>query len=245
MKKFYFKTKEMFKFMGRRKIITDEELLTYIERFLNERCEGKVELLKIPAIGEFIRSNGMPEVNDVIIRRNKKARNFIENLKKKQENEDIYVISTYKTLDVDAFIQRNCSISAIKKSLTELNIYYKKISESANKICEKYKDIEKKYKTLKVENKKISEKNVEYSNQNNLFKNEIKMLKNQNKALKMIINTYVYPEIANELLKQSGILKNTGDIIDPKAIEENIIKTDTKIKSNSNVITQMFRRFEE
>jgi len=231
--------------MGRTKVITDDELIAYIDRFLNEKCAGKVDMLKIPVLGEFIRSNGMPAVNDTVIRRNKAARKYIDDLKKADASEDVYVVSTYKTLDVDAFIERNHSISNLKKSLTELNTYYKKVSEAATKISDKYKKLEQKYNILKKEQEKISNKTLQSSDNIAALMKENNSLKEENKALRTIIDTYVYPEIANELLKQSGLLYNTEEVVDPKAIDENIIRSDTKIKSNSNIIKGMFNKFKE
>lgn len=231
--------------MGRTKAITDEELIAYIDRYVNEKCEGKADTLKISEIGKFIRLNGRPNVNDTVIRRNERAREYIEQLKKSQSNEEIFVVSTYKTLDVDAFIEQNHSVSALKKSLTELNAYYRRVSESATRIAEKCKKIEEKYNALKSETEETSNKALQVSDEIADLKKQNRDLKKENKELRTILDTYVYPEMANEILKQSGLLKNTKDIVDSNALSDNIISADTKIKSGSNVIRGMFSKFEE
>ena len=62
-----------------------------------------------------------------------------------------------------------------------------------------------------------------------------------NRAFKNIINKYVYPEIANELMKKEGILVNTGEYLDPARTEENVIKADDDIKGiTNNVVKGLF-----
>ena len=231
--------------MGRTKAITDEELIAYIDRYVNEKCEGKLDTIKISEIGNFIRTNGMTNVNDTVIRRNKKARVYFEQLKKSQSNEDVFVVSTYKTLDVEAFLEQNHSASALKKALTELNTYYKHVSESATKIAEKYRKMEEKYNALKNETEKASNRVLQNTEKVEALKKENKDLKKEVKALRKIIDTYVYPEISNELLKQSGLLQGTEEIVDPNSVAEHMISADTKIKSKSNIIEAMFDKFEE
>ena len=72
------------------------------------------------------------------------------------------------------------------------------------------------------------------------FKRILNELKTENKQLYDIITTYVYPEIANEVLKKDGLLKNTGNIIDSKVLEKNIITPKTKIQAKTSVIQGLF-----
>ena len=231
--------------MGRKRYITDDELIILSDKYLYEKCEGNPEFFKIPEFGNYLRENGYPEVKDYIIRRSEPAMEHIYSLQDNQENRDLSTLAVYKTLDVDAFLTRNNSMSALKKSLTELSMYYKRVVESSSRVhkngkeaIQRYKQTEKNFKKLSAEFETLKEKEEQLTQQ-------IKTLKKENKTLQTIIDTYVYPEIANELLQQHGLIKETQGLIDTTAIEKHIIKSDTEIKSGSNVIRGMFGRFSE
>ena len=62
--------------MGRKLIIESEKLIDFIDRYITEVCNGNPQKIKIPALGDYIRSNGYPHLNDNIIRRNNEARKY-------------------------------------------------------------------------------------------------------------------------------------------------------------------------
>ena len=231
--------------MGRKKIITDEALIALIDDYFYRVIDGNVNQLKLPAVGAYVRHNGYPELKDYIIRRSEAALAHIQELKAEPEDEALLSLVSFKTIDVDEFIEKNHGEAAMKRALSELSLYYKHIAESAVKINEKYKaavntsnENEKTYKEALKTSEAICE------NEKRL-KEENKSLKHENKRLRDIVDTYVYPEIANELLKQSGLIKETQGIVDEIALSDNIIKADTVVKSDSKIIQNMFDRFKE
>lgn len=231
--------------MGRRKIITDKELIGLVDTYFSEQCEGDVKLLKTPLICEYIRKNGYPSYQDYILRRNKAVMEHINQIKTLQSDEDYKFLSAYKTIDVEEFVSKNHGVSAMKRALTELDSYYKSVSDKATKICDRNRELE----SLLADNKvKIMELNMELESSREEIeelKNSIKALTVNNGSYREIIDTYVYPEIANELLKQSGLLQNTNGIIKVDAVKTEVIHPDTPIKSQSNIIQGLFDRIEE
>lgn len=231
--------------MGRKKAITEEQLISLINEFYYKVCEGNANRLKVPEIGKYMRENGYSELKDYTIRRNATAMAHITKLKETNKEKDVALVVTYKTMDVEKFINTNRGDTRMKKALTELDMYYKNICEAATLINETHKKNEQKIKELE---KKLEvallELDSRKSNESKL-KKENAALMAERKSLKEIVDTYVYPEIANELLAKSGLLQNTSGIVDEKAIEIDIVKADTKVKSESNVIKGMFNRFGE
>lgn len=231
--------------MGRKKIITDEQLVALINEFFYNVCEGHIDRLKVPKIGQFVRQSGYPDLEDYIIRRNEAAIGYIKELKSKQNGEVLYTVATYKTLDVDKFIQQNHSETTLKRALSELNIYYKEVAEASMTINDRYKkavqQLSGKEKELKAALDAIetAEKTIAELNE------KVKTFQSDSKALRLIVDTYVYPEISNELLKQTGLLQKTQDVIMTGAIEEQLIKADTPVKSDSKVIKGLFNKFKE
>ena len=55
----------------------------------------------------------------------------------------------------------------------------------------------------------------------------------ENQKLLQIIKTSVYPEIANELLKEEGLLKYSQKVISEDFLADNIITADSEIDFHS------------
>ena len=58
-------------------------------------------------------------------------------------------------------------------------------------------------------------------------------LSDENQKLLQIIKTSVYPEIANELLKEEGLLKYSQKVISEDFLADNIITADSEIDFHS------------
>lgn len=77
------------------------------------------------------------------------------------------------------------------------------------------------------------------------MKEETQSLKSQNAALQKVVDKYVYPEIANVLLKKSGYKQLDTQHVDPERVIKDTITPSTKIEPESKIIEGLFRSFEE
>ena len=58
-----------------------------------------------------------------------------------------------------------------------------------------------------------------------------------------LVEDYVYPEIANEMLKKDGFLKTTANIVEPAKMEDKLIDIDTDVSAiKNNLIKDLFQR---
>lgn len=231
--------------MGRKKIIGDEDLLRLIDEYYETVCVRDGKRLKLPAICTFIRENGYPEYQDYILRRNKPAVAHIEALRSSGEEMGASFLSAYKTLDVESFLTRNSGRKALTKALTELDRYYEAVSSRAVEVFQKNKKLEGKNSENMAELKKLSSRIADLENQIADQSEKLRDMKQENAAYKKVVDTYIYPEIANELLKKSGFLQNTQGIIKEEVLESEIIHSDTVVKSKSNVIQGLFDSIQE
>jgi len=231
--------------MGRRKLVSDEELIVFINKYYMDQCDGNASLLKIPAISQYIRSNGVKEFKDYLLRRNELVIKYLRSLKGAQNDEEIRIVATYKTIDVEEFIEHNHSTSALKRTLTNLSMYYKSVCDAAVKINQRYRELEQRTLCIEKESKARIDKLEKSSEEISELKATIMELNATNKVLKTIVDNYVYPEIANELLKLNGLLKDTEGIVNTEFLENGMIHADTMVKSHSNVILSMFNKFED
>lgn len=213
--------------MARKKLISDEELIEMFEHYLEEKCNSNINLFKIPQFGEHLRTNGYSKVADTTIRRNDAFRGLLADLKAQSDDEDFQTIITYKTLDVENFMRTNRTSRAMKVALMELNRHYKRIVE----VALQFKDEADKLREI---NKKLELKTEKAEND----KKEMKELQDEVVKLRSILKTSVYPEIANELLKEEGLLKSDTKVITDKFLASQIITADTEIAFSKETISQ-------
>lgn len=212
--------------MARRKHIEDVEIIENFEKYLQEECSNNVTLFKIPRFGDYLRKNGFPSVADTTLRRNNGFRELLAERKAKyeEEEEEYRTVITYKTIDVDSFMATNRTPNAIRTGLSELNLYYKKVAEAALE--------------FKNENEKLQDENEELKEQiQQLIQKETsrKALETENIKLRALIKSSVYPEIANELLKEEGILQSEQQVITDEFMANNILTADSEINFHSNI----------
>lgn len=210
--------------MVRRKHIEDVEIIEHFEKYLQEECSNNVSLFKIPRFGDYLRKNGFPSVADTTLRRNTSFREVLAERKAKYDEEEEYrTVITYKTIDVDSFMATNRTPNAIRTGLSELNLYYKKVAEAALE--------------FKNENVKLQDENEELKEQiQQLLQKETsrKALETENIKLRALIKSSVYPEIANELLKEEGILQSEQQVITDEFMVNNILTADSEINFHSD-----------
>ena len=71
---------------------------------------------------------------------------------------------------------------------------------------------------------------------------ELKKLQSDYQKLLHIVEDYVYPEVANELLKKGGLIKQTAEVVVPEKIEESIVGINTDVSAIKNhLIKDLFR----
>lgn len=211
--------------MARRKHIEDVEIIEHFEKYLQEKCSNNITLFKIPRFGDYLRNNGFPSVADTTLRRNTGFREVLAERKAKydEEEEEYRTVITYKTIDVNSFMATNRTPNAIRTGLSELNLYYKKVAEAALE--------------FKNENVKLQDENEELKEQiQQLLQKETsrKALETENIKLRALIKSSVYPEIANELLKEEGILQSEQQVITDEFMVNNILTADSEINFHSD-----------
>lgn len=208
--------------MARKKSITDDELIHLFEQYLISQCSCDLSLVKIPRFGDYVRNHGYQNVADTTIRRNKRFRDFLKESEIKYQDENYEAVITYKTIDPDNFMAKNRAPDAMKRALVEISQYYKKIANIAA--------------SYKQEADKLRSLNSELQSTNEDLKQKLQReneLIDENQKLLQIIKTSVYPEIANELLKEEGLLKYSQKVISEDFLADNIITADSEIDFHS------------
>lgn len=220
--------------MARKKYIDDEELVLLFEQYLQEQCSNDPKTFKIPQFGNYLRNNGFPQVADTTIRRNKEFRQALNDKLELFEDDSYQTVITYKTLDVERFLMTNRTPKAIKSALVELNGHYKRIVDVAIDYKDEVESLKKRMEELKSEVAQLKESKYVFDEQVRTNKE----LAEENKKLRNLLKTSLYPEIANELLKEEGLLKFDNQTVTKQYLKEQVITADSEISFIKNKTTE-------
>lgn len=236
--------------MGRNKTIDDEALLDLIGKYYTEVCKGDAHKMKLPALAGYIADNGYPGYRVESLRRSAKARAYIESLKQTDEEKASRILVAYKTLDVDDLLDHNRTRASLKTALIALDAYYKEIAEGTIEISKKYQVLSKKYGEVQNKLEQTREQLSALTQEVTSLKQRIRTLESDKKVLRSIVEDYVYPDIANTLLANDGVLSDPETIIDADKLNTLLISGDTKIskepevRSGSTVLKELYIDFE-
>jgi len=235
--------------MARPKLIEDITLLELIKEYFYKECNNDIKKLKPPQIVQYINKHGYPDYPASTLRRTKIAMDYIEELKRTVSDDNYITLVAYKTIDAALLLDSNKSRASLIKAITERDCYYKTIADSAVQSFERYNKLIEELEEEKEKNIRLNAKIEALEEQVFKYKGEIKSLVNELNAHKAVIDTYVYPELANELLAKEGAIRKTASPIIDNALDNNLITSTTNIKnmskSSSSVIKGLFDTLDE
>ena len=244
--------------MARKKYIDDNTLITLIDTYYLE--SGRSERA-LPQITDYINTNGYPKYQVTSLRRNEKAKEHIQELLTASKEKGTSLLISYKTLDVQSFLDRNSTRQKMITALTELDTYYKSICDNALSMQKEAVSYKTKLDSASKKIENLTDKLQSLSYTNKELKQQNHELSQQLDAHKKVLLQYVYPDVTTKLLKEQGLIK--GDVescIKNQALSEQIIsptssilpiETDDKIpekqanhSSESNIIQGLFNNLE-
>jgi len=249
--------------MARPKLIEDDTLLELIYQFFIHECNGRPSKLKKPAIAQYVSSHGYPGYAVESLRRNQIACDYIESLTIQQEEETLITLSSYKTLDVDAFLATHRDRRALKNALIQLDCHYKAIADSSVEAIKRYRHQEDKIKILQEQLTDSKDNVGKLADTVKELQQQLRQLKAEADLWKSVVEDYVYPDICNELLASDKELKNVDTIIANAKLEKKVItfqsriermpqnvpdipaKTEPPVNTGSSITGSLLSRFKE
>jgi len=234
--------------MARPRKLTTEQMIEIVDSYYLTCCDGNEKLMKCTLIADYAVELGYT-LQDYDFRRNMEVREHIERIKVcaetcKEVHGVKYEPSAYKNLDIEGVIRNNTNNGSLTDSLMGLDAYWKRVyefSEQASKqnrvlMREKaaheamVQDMTSVLDGLKVENSELSLKN-----------NKLSV---ENKYLRKMIRTYLYPAVADEILRDENEPPQTNtkatdsakyDFIggNPPRSFENAVSKDDEIQSEA------------
>lgn len=216
--------------MARPKKLSDAEMVRIVETFFENH--GNTAMLKCSALGSYAASLGI-DVKAYDFRRSGAVRLRIEELKNSSKTENSGYIA-YKSMDIDAMLNRNRTKEMMKNALAELDDSWRRIYEKAVETSHKNEAL---LAESLSKNQIIKTLNSEKTENEALIKKlevMVNSLKLENRYLRKMLATYLYPAIANEILRRENILDEADTDITPEAMEK-LTDTDAPSSFSSSV----------
>ena len=218
--------------MARPRLFTEDELIALINEYY---LEYPNRMVKTSDLERYANAHGHPEFKSYSIRRCPKAKQYIDQINASNQVTLETTIVTWRQLDVDAFLNLNRSRNDLKNALIQRDNYYGEVCRSAGEFLRDKEHLEDKIRRMKSEinNLKNQVAELEQMNTNKINRYSQEMLS----KMKKVLDTYVYPDIANEILKKEGLDSLFSLYVNPESVESEMITPESVLEISSNQAT--------
>lgn len=218
--------------MARPRLFTEDELIALINEYY---LEYPNRMIKTSDLERYANAHGHPEFKSYSIRRCAKAKQYIDQINASNQVTLETTIVTWRQLDVDAFLNLNRSRSDLKNALIQRDNYYGEVCRSAGEFLRDKEHLEDKIRRMKSEINDLKSQiaELEQMNTNKINRYSQEMLS----KMKKVLDTYVYPDIANEILKKEGLDSLFSLYVNPESVESEMITPESVLEISSNQTT--------
>lgn len=207
--------------MARPKIASDELLVSIVDEYYSTVALGDATKMKFSALEAYSREHGT-DIKEHVFRRNEAVIKRIDELRELSSSEqDMQVSVGYRNLDVEGLIRGCSSVEELTNKLVELDNYWKGIYEHYIEATKgNKKELLAKSRVVK-DNDKLSHANAELVSKYEEIRKENNELKRENVYFRQIVERYIIPELARELMRQANLpMKEKRKYLNPKAYDE-------------------------
>lgn len=205
--------------MGRPKKNDPKLLVQMVVEYFENEANGDASQLRLTNIAAYARSKGYT-AQAYDFRRDTQVQKKLEELRKDNENAQAdKVIAAYKSLDIEEMIRHCRNLEELKKCIRELDGYWKSLYNTVTSLEKENDQLKKLPKTdskiakMEAEQSRLAEENHELSALKRCMEDE-------NAYLKRILKKYLYPTVAEELLRQENLPVPENKILKPEAFYE-------------------------
>ncbi|MDR2898742.1 MAG: hypothetical protein LBU94_00320 [Clostridiales bacterium] len=217
--------------MARPRKMNTEDMLTVVNSIYEEY--GDPVKLKCSFLADYAATQGF-NVKAYDFRRNPAVRGRINELNDLTPFYEDGKAFAYKGLDVDAFIARNKSPSSLKNALLDLDSTWRKVYDRAILISKEKEKLIQELRQKTIDYKQLENKLSELEVQSAEFRAKQKEMLLKNRYLTGSVKKYLYPAIANEILKSEGVLEYIDTEIPPSTLDT-LVESETMIPFSKSI----------
>lgn len=214
--------------MARPKKLSTDEMLEIVDSFFESN--GDPQMLKYSFLETYAVSLSI-EAKAYDFRRDEAVRQRMEELRHCVKLDGVGTIA-YKSMDIDAMLNRNRTREKLRNSLFELDETWRRIYEKAAELSRKNKALLAEIFSKKQMIETLSAEKNALKEENKAAKAHSDNLLLENRYLKKALKQYLYPAVANEILKRENVLEQ----VDTEATQESMDKlTDPVMPSSFSI----------
>ena len=218
--------------MARPRLFTEDELIALINEYY---LEYPNRMIKTSDLERYANAHGHPEFKSYSIRRCAKAKQYIDQINASNQVTLETTIVTWRQLDVDAFLNLNRSRSDLKNALIQRDNYYGEVCRSAGEFLNDKNRLEAKITRMQSEINDLKNQIAELEQMNTKRINRYSQV--MLSKMKKVLDTYVYPDIANEILKKEGLDSLFSLYVNPESVESEMITPESVLEISNNQAT--------
>lgn len=202
--------------MGRPKKNDPKLLVQMMVEYFENEANGDVAQLQYTSIAAYAKRKGCT-VQAYDFRRDEQVQKKLEELKHNRESAVAEkAVAAYKSLDIEEMIRHCRNLEELKKCIRELDGYWRSLYdtvmplEKENERLKKAAETGSKTAQLEAEQSRLAVMNHELSALN-------RHMADENAYLKRILKKYLYPAVAEELLRQENLPMPENKTLKPEA----------------------------
>lgn len=207
--------------MARPRKADADELIQLVDSYFTTEAAGDPSKLKCSFLERFAARNGK-DIKAYDFRRYPEVRERMEELKAMVMNENGMQMlqgNSYKSLDIACVLKARRDPDELRKVLGEMDAYWKQVYEKSISLSRKNMEFQNTIRQLKSDNSAF----VQSAQAKEIDTDRILWEKNklvaENRYLRKMLKTYLYPAVANEILKQENLLENPDTEVTEVAVE--------------------------
>lgn len=190
--------------MGRPKKNSSQELVMIVDEFYETEGYGDPRRLKFSNLEAFAKGKGMT-AKAYDFKRDESVRKRIEELSEMAElaNESEQALG-YRNLDIEGFLKKCRTTDDIIKYLAEVDEYWRSTYDYTQSLISRDQRFMKEKTSLERKIAALEKEGEQARSDMKSTVSELNSLKKENMYLRKMLRTYLYPNLANEILRQNS-----------------------------------------
>ncbi len=207
---------------GRPKKIDSDVLVRLTEDYFSNEGHGDPASLQCTKLSAYAKKCGI-NANDYDFRRDEKVTARIKELKQtKRMPQAGQMVSAYRTLDIEGLLRSCGDLAALRRKLYDLDCYWREVHASAQADRAEAERLHKDRAALTGKLEEAKKRIDECDQEKEALLDKNKRLSAENAWLRKQIRTYLYPALANELLRRDNLPNEKSHDITPEAATDMI-----------------------
>jgi len=221
--------------MARPKKVDTSDMLRVVDSFYE--VHGDASKLKFKSFETYAKSLGL-DIKEYDFRRNDAVKRRITELSELRET--LGLSFAYKTLDADALIYANPTRASLKAALVDLDCSWRAVYERAVKLSNENTALLSKDYSIMRDADELRTENASLKSRISNMNQQLADMLAENRYLKSALERWLYPDVANEILRLEGVAHGTGSSVANDVMEE-LADLDEPASLNQVAATDMGR----